>query len=177
MSDTSATLISPHLCVHGWSHQNHSVAILDLTPNVSLFPVLPSLAPTRTTCQCKRSQLGKCSHFQLTTQSLPWPCSCAPHRPPSGRPQHGSPGLLSGSWISQWTCKIHFRYFFSMIVHTSISPKEWVSCALYACGSPQQESSGRQDLPSPSGESPRCPPGPFSRIFKNQDPVESNNQS
>ena len=126
--------------------------------------------------QRKGSNRKYSSHFKLTIQPLSWPCPCAPHRLPSGRLQHGSPGLLSGSWISQWTCKIHFRYFFSMIVHTSISPKEWVSCALYACGSPQQGSSGRQDLPSPSGESPRCPPGPFSRIFKNQDPVESNNQ-
>ena len=101
----------------------------------------------------------KGSNRKLTIQPLSWPCPCAPHRPPSGRPQHGSPGLLSGSWISQWTCKIHFRYFFSMIVHTSISPKELVSCPLYACGWPQLERSDRQDPPSPSGGSPMYPPG------------------
>ena len=51
------------------------------------------------------------------------------------------------------------RSVFYLIVHTSISPKELVSCPLYACGSPQLERSARQDPPSPSGGSPMYPPG------------------
>ena len=52
----------------------------------------------------------KGSNRKLTIQPLSWPCPCAPHRLPSGRPQHGSPGLLSRSWISRWTC--HFKECF-----------------------------------------------------------------
>ena len=50
-------------------------------------------------------------------------------------------------------------YVLCLIAFTLISPKEWVSCLLYGCGSPLQESSGRPNLPSLWGGSQGCPPG------------------